>query len=62
MALPELIDFQDSKWIVRAKIEGQKIDDHTTLKSNYGCDLVLKNSQNVFFILDKVIDVEFEDT
>tara|TARA_B100000073_G_scaffold331911_1_gene321834 strand:+ start:584 stop:772 length:189 start_codon:yes stop_codon:yes gene_type:complete len=62
MALPELIDFQDSKWIVRAKIEGHKIDDHTTLKSNYGCDLVLKNSQDVFFILDKVIDVEFEDT
>ena len=62
MALPELIDFQDSKWIVRAKIEGRKIDDHTTLKSNYGCDLVLKNSQDVFFILDKVIDVEFEDT
>ena len=25
------------------------------------CDLVLKNNQNIFFILDMVIDAEFED-
>ena len=59
--IPEMIDFQDSKWVVKAKLEGNRVDDHTKLKSMYGCDLVLKNSQNIFFILDKVIDVEFDE-
>ena len=57
----ELIDFQDKKWRVVGKVEGNRIDDHTKLKSNYGCDLVLKNNQNVFFMLDEIIDVEFEE-
>ena len=57
----ELIDFQKKKWVVKSKIPGNRIDDHTKLKKMYGCDLVLKNNQNVFFILDEVIDVEFED-
>ena len=57
----ELIDFQNKKWVVKSKIPGNRIDDHTKLKKMYGCDLVLKNNQNVFFILDEVIDVEFED-
>tara|TARA_R100000734_G_C3273859_1_gene69144 strand:+ start:467 stop:646 length:180 start_codon:yes stop_codon:yes gene_type:complete len=57
----EMIDFQNKKWVVRAKLEEHKIDDHTKLKSMYGADLVLKNSQGLFFVLDEVIDVEFED-
>ena len=57
----ELLDFQGSKWVVRAKVDGSRIDDSSTLKSNYGCDIVIKNNQNIFFILDKVIDVEFEE-
>jgi len=57
----ELIDFQGKKWIVKAKVDGSRIDDPSTLKSNYGCDMVIKNSQNIFFILDEIIDVEFED-
>ena len=57
----ELIDFQNKKWLVRAKLEEHKVDDHTKLKSMYGADLVLKNSQGLFFVLDEVIDVEFED-
>ena len=57
----ELIDFQNKKWVVKAKLEEKKVDDHTKLKSMYGADLVLKNNQGIFFILDKVIDVEFED-
>ena len=31
------------------------------IKKNYGCDLVLKNNQNVFFMLNEIIDVEFEN-
>ena len=57
----EMIDYDNRKWRVVGKVEGNRIDDHTKLKSNYGCDLVLKNNQNVFFMLDEIIDVEFED-
>jgi len=57
----ELIDFQNKKWVVKAKLEARKVDDHTKLKSMYQCDLVLKNAQNIFYILDEVIDVEFTE-
>ena len=57
----ELIDFQGKKWQVKAKVDGSHIDDPSTLKKSYGCDMVIKNNQNIFFILDEVIDAEFED-
>ena len=57
----ELIDFQNKKWRVVGKVEGNRIDDHTKLKSQYGCDLVLRNNQNQFFMLNEIIDVEFEN-
>ena len=57
----ELIDFQDKKWRVVGKVKGNRIDDHTQLKEQYGCDLVLKNNDNMFFMLNEVIDVEFTE-
>ena len=57
----KLLDFQGKKWVVKAKVDGSRLDDPSTLKSNYGCDMVIKNNQNIYFILDKVIDAEFED-
>ena len=57
----ELIDFQNKKWRVVGKVKGNRIDDHTLLKEQYGCDLVLKNNQNEFFMLNEIIDAEFED-
>ena len=57
----EKIDFQGKLWRVIAKVEGHRLDDPSTLKENYGADLVLKNNQNVYFILDEIIDVEYED-
>tara|TARA_B100000519_G_C13969810_1_gene309398 strand:+ start:187 stop:366 length:180 start_codon:yes stop_codon:yes gene_type:complete len=57
----ELLDFKGSKWIVKAKVDGSRLEDPSTLKSNYGADLVIRNSQDVYFVLDKIIDVEFED-
>ena len=57
----ELLDFQGSKWVVKAKVDGHRIDEPSKLKQNYGCDMVIRNSQNVFYILDEVIDVEFEE-
>tara|TARA_B100000287_G_C20446084_1_gene707566 strand:+ start:108 stop:287 length:180 start_codon:yes stop_codon:yes gene_type:complete len=57
----ELIDFQGKKWQVKAKVDGRRIDDPSALKKSYGCDMVIRNNQNIYFILDKVIDAEFED-
>ena len=57
----EIIDFQNKKWVVKSKVEGHRVEDPSKLKKNYGADMVIRNNQNVYFILDEVIDVEFED-
>ena len=57
----ERLEFQNKLWQVISKVPGEKVDNHTKLKSMYKCDLVLKNNQNVFYILNEIIDVEFED-
>ena len=57
----ELLDFQGKKWVVKSKVDGSRVDDPSTLKKSYGCDMVIRNSQNIYFILDEVIDAEFED-
>ena len=57
----ERLEFQNKLWQVLSKVSGEKVDDHTKLKSMYQCDLVLKNNQNVFYILNEIIDVEFEE-
>ena len=59
--IPEMIDVQGKKWEVVAKCSGERIDDHTKLKEMYRCELVLKNNQNQFWMLNKVIHAEFED-
>ena len=57
----EKINFQGKLWRVISKVEGHRLDDPNTLKESYGCDMVIKNSQNVYFILDEIIDAEFEE-
>ena len=57
----ELIDFQNKKWVVKAKIDGSLLDDPSTLKKSYGCDMVIRNPQNIYFILNEIIDVEYEN-
>ena len=57
----EFIDFQDKKWRVIAKVEGHRLDDPSTLKESYGADLVLRNNNDVYFVLEQIIDVEYED-
>jgi len=61
MPLMERLDFQGKHWIVRAKIPTHLVDDYTTLKKSYGCDLVIKDRRNVFFILDEILEGEFEE-
>lgn len=57
----ERLEFQGKLWQVKAKVEGHRIDDPNSLKSRYDCDLVIRNNQDIYFILDEIIDVEFED-
>ena len=57
----EIIDFQDKKWLVIAKVPTDQVDDHTKLKDRYGADLVLSNKRGLYFVLEAIIDVEFED-
>ena len=57
----EMIDFQGKKWRVLSKVEGRRVEDPNSLKDNYGCDMVIRNSQNIYFMLNEIIDVEFEE-
>ena len=57
----EKLEFQGKLWKVCAKVEGRRVDDPNTLKESYGCDMVIRNNQNIFFILDEIMDVEFEE-
>ena len=57
----EMIDFQGKKWRVLSKVEGKRVEDPNSLKENYGCDMVLRNNQDVYFILDEIKDAEYED-
>ena len=57
----EKLEFQGKMWEIIAKVDGRRLDDPSTLKKSYGCDMVIRNSQNVYFILDKIIDAEFEE-
>ena len=57
----EKLEFQGKLWQVIAKVEGHRVDDPATLKKMYRCDMVIRNNQNIFFVLDEIIDAEFED-
>ena len=57
----EIIDFQGKKWQVVGKANGSRIDNPGSLKSNYGCDMVIRNPQNIYFMLNEIIDVEYEE-
>jgi len=45
----EKLEFQGKLWEVKAKVDGNRIDDPSTLKKSYGADMVIRNSQNIYF-------------
>ena len=47
--------------MIRDKIPYNLIPDPNQLKKSYGCDLVIRDRNNVFFILDEILDAEFEE-
>ena len=57
----EKLEFQGKLWEVKAKVDGNRIDDPSTLKKSYGADMVIRNPQNIYFVLNEIIDVEFKD-
>ena len=57
----EKLDFQGKHWQVIAKVDGNKIDDPSTLKKNYGADMVIRDPRNIYLMLNEIIDVEYED-
>ena len=57
----EKLDFQGKQWQVIAKVEGHRLDDPSTLKENYGCDMVIRSPQNIYFVLNEIIDVKYEE-
>ena len=57
----EKIEFQDKVWEVKAKVDGRQLDNPSTLKKSYDADMVIRNPQNIYFILNEIIDVEYED-
>ena len=57
----EKLEFQGKLWKVCAKVEDRSVEDPNSLKENYGCDMVIRNPQNIYFMLNKIIDVEYED-
>ena len=57
----EKLEFQGKMWEVKAKVDGRRLDDPSTLKENYGADMVIRNNQDVYFILNEIKDAEFEE-
>jgi len=57
----EKLEFQGKMWQVISKVDGRGLDNPSDLKKNYGCDMVIRSPQNIYFILDEIIDVEYED-
>ena len=57
----EIIDFQGKKWVVKSKVDGSRLDDPSTLKKSYHADMVIRNPQNIYFVLNEIKDAEFED-
>ena len=56
----QFLDFQGKKWIVVDKVKTYLVHESSNLKEQWKCDMVIKD-KNHYWILDKIIDVEFEE-
>ena len=54
------IDFQGKHWQVVNKVDIGLVDNPSKLKDSYGCDMVIQNKTH-FFILNEIIDAEYEE-
>ena len=56
----EKLNFQGKMWRVLSKVAVNTVENPNTLKQSYKCDMVIRNNKH-YFILDEIIDVEYED-
>ena len=57
----ERLNFQGKMWRVIDKVVINRVDNPDTLKKSYHlCDMVIRNNKH-FFILNEIIDVEYEE-
>tara|TARA_R110002051_G_scaffold234113_1_gene295745 strand:+ start:740 stop:919 length:180 start_codon:yes stop_codon:yes gene_type:complete len=56
----ERLNFQGKIWWVLSKVAVNKVDNPNALKQSYRCDMVIRNNSH-FYVLDEIIDVEYED-
>ena len=54
------VDFQGKHWQVVDEVDISLVNNPSKLKDNYGCDTVIKNNTH-FFMLNEIIDAEFEE-
>ena len=56
----EKLNFQGKMWRVLDKVAINKVENPNTLKQSYQGDMVLRNNSH-FYVLEEIIDVEFEE-
>ena len=56
----ERLNFQGKMWRVLDKVAINKVESPNALKQSYHCDMVIRNNKH-YYILDEIIDVEFEE-
>ena len=56
----EIINLQGKRWRVVVKVKHHLVHDASNLKNNWKCDMVVRN-QTHYFMVDEIIDVEFEE-
>ena len=57
----ERLNFQGKMWRVLDKVVITKVENPSALKKSYGCDMVIRDPRNIFYMLNEIIDVEYED-
>ena len=57
----EKLEFQGKQWQIVGKAKGNTVDNPGSLKESYGCDMVIRSPQNIYLMLNEIIDVDFED-
>ena len=57
----KIIEFQDTKYLVKATIAAKQATDIKRLKKQYDADLILSDKQGSYYILETIIDAEFTE-
>jgi len=57
----DFMKYQDNLYIIHAIYPAEKVSDHNGIKEALGCNLVLRQ-QNQMYFLEQIQDVVFEET